>query len=118
MRVNAELFIAYIEQVLAPVLRRRDTVIMDNLPVHKVPAIRSAIEAAGAKLLYLPSYSPDLNPIEMVFAKMKAELRREAHRAIDALWRAPRPHRRSNYPDRVRQLHPTLRVLGVKLKTL
>ena len=86
--VNAELFIAYIEQVLVPALRRHDTVIMDNLPVHKVPAIRSAIEAVGAKLLYLPPYSPDLNPIEMVFAKMKAELRREAHRAIDALWRA------------------------------
>ena len=86
--VNAELFIAYIEQMLVPSLRADDIVIMDNLPVHKVPAVRRAIEAAGAQLLFLPAYSPDLNPIEMVFAKMKAKLRHEAHRCIDALWRA------------------------------
>src|SRR4051794_7620912 len=86
--VNAELFIAYIEQVLVPTLRADDIVIMDNLPVHKVPAVRRAIEAAGAQLLFLPPYSPDLNPIEMVFAKMKALLRHEAHRTVDALWRA------------------------------
>lgn len=86
--VNAELFIAYIEQVLVPSLRADDIVIMDNLPVHKVPAVRRAIEAAGAQLLFLPPYSPDLNPIEMVFAKMKAKLRQEAHRCVDALWRA------------------------------
>jgi transposase len=86
--VNAELFIAYIEQVLVPTLRVDDIVIMDNLPVHKVPAVRRAIEAAGAQLLFLPPYSPDLNPIEMVFAKMKAKLRQEAHRTVDALWRA------------------------------
>lgn len=86
--VNAELFTAYIEQVLVPTLRTKDIVIMDNLPVHKVPAVRRAIEAAGAQLLFLPPYSPDLNPIEMVFAKMKATLRHEAHRSVDALWRA------------------------------
>ena len=86
--VNAELFVAYIEQVLVPTLKVDDIVIMDNLPVHKVPAVRRAIEAAGAQLLFLPPYSPDLNPIEMVFAKMKAKLRYEAHRSIDALWRA------------------------------
>ena len=86
--VNAELFVAYIEQVLVPTLRSNDIVIMDNLPVHKVPAVRRAIEAAGAQLLFLPPYSPDLNPIEMVFAKMKAKLRHEAHRSVDALWRA------------------------------
>lgn len=73
--VNAELFTAYIEQVLVPMLRVDDIVIMDNLPVHKVPAVCRAIEAAGAQLLFLPPYSPDLNPIEMVFAKMKAKLR-------------------------------------------
>ena len=71
--VNAELFVAYIEQVLVPTLRSNDIVIMDNLPVHKVPAVRRAIEAAGAQLLFLPPYSPDLNPIEMVFAKMKGQ---------------------------------------------
>ncbi len=86
--VNAELFVAYIEQVLVPTLKVNDIVIMDNLPVHKVPAVRRAIEAAGAQLLFLPPYSPDLNPIEMVFAKMKAKLRHEAHRSVDALWRA------------------------------
>ena len=86
--VNAELFVAYVEQVLVPTLQLNDIVIMDNLPVHKVPAVRRAIEAAGAQLLFLPPYSPDLNPIEMVFAKMKAVLRREAIRSVDALWRA------------------------------
>jgi transposase len=86
--VNAELFVAYIEQVLVPTLKVDDIVIMDNLPVHKAPAVRQAIEAAGAQLLFLPPYSPDLNPIEMVFAKMKTKLRDEAHRSVDALWRA------------------------------
>src|SRR3954466_15903624 len=69
--VNAELFVAYVEQVLVPTLQLDDIVMMDNLPVHKVPAVRKAIEAAGAQLLFLPPYSPDLNPIEMVFAKMR-----------------------------------------------
>ena len=86
--VNAQLFVAYVEQVLVPTLQRDDIVIMDNLPVHKVPAVRRAIEAAGAQLLFLPPYSPDLNPIEMVFSKMKSVLRREANRSVDALWRA------------------------------
>ena len=86
--VNAELFTAYIEQVLVPMLQPDDIVIMDNLPVHKVPAVRRAIEAAGAQLIFLPPYSPDLNPIEMVFSQMKAKLRNEAHRSREALWRA------------------------------
>src|SRR4051794_23174151 len=86
--VNAEVVVAYVEQVLVPTLQLNDIVMMDNLPVHKVPAVRKAIEAAGAQLLFLPPYSPDLNPIEMVFAKMKAVLRREAIRSVDALWRA------------------------------
>ena len=81
-------FVAYVEQVLVPKLQHDDIVIMDNLPVHKVPAVRRAIEAAGAQLLFLPPYSPDLNPIEMVFSKMKSVLRREANRSVDALWRA------------------------------
>ena len=86
--VNAELFIAYIEQVLVPMLRVDDIVIMDNLPVHKAPAVRRAIEAAGAQLLFLPPYSPDLNPIEKMLSKLKAYLRRARARAVEALYDA------------------------------
>ena len=78
-------FLAYVEQVLAPALRRGDTVFMDNLRTHKVEGVREAIEAVGAKLRYLPAYSPDLNPIEMAFAKLKAALRKGAKRTVDAL---------------------------------
>ena len=86
--VNAELFTAYIQQVLVPTLQPGDIVIMDNLPVHKVTALRRAIEAQSPQLLILPPYSPELNPIEMVFSQMKAKLRQEAHRSVEALWRA------------------------------
>lgn len=86
--VNSELFVAYVEQELAPVLTRGDVVVMDNLPVHKAAGVHAAIEAAGAKLLFLPAYSPDLNPIEMVFAKIKSLLRAAAIRTVDALWNA------------------------------
>ena len=81
-------FLAYVEQVLVPELKPGDTVIMDNLPAHKVAGIRTAIEAAGASLLYLPPYSPDFNPIEMAFSKLKALLRKAAARNIDDLWEA------------------------------
>ena len=81
-------FLAYVRQVLVPTLRPDETVIMDNLPAHKVAGVREAIEAAGCRLLYLPSYSPDLNPIEMAFAKLKSILRAAAARTIDALWQA------------------------------
>ena len=81
-------FLAYVRQVLVPALRPGDTVVMDNLPAHKVTGVREAIEAAGCRLLYLPSYSPDLNPIEMAFAKLKAILRAAAARTVDALWNA------------------------------
>ncbi len=86
--VNGALFVAYLEQHLAPALTCGDVVIMDNLPVHKAAGVRIAIEAAGATLLFLPPYSPDLNPIEMVFSKMKAQLRAAAIRTVDALWNA------------------------------
>jgi transposase len=86
--VNGTLFVAYVEQQLATALRADDIVIMDNLAVHKIAGVRMAIEAAGAKLLYLPPYSPDLNPIEMVFAKLKSQLRAAAIRTVDALWNA------------------------------
>src|SRR5665648_1022938 len=71
-------FLAYIDQCLAPTLRRGDIVIIDNLPVHRGVAVQKAIEAARAKLLYLPKYSPDLNPIEQAFSKLKAHLRKAA----------------------------------------
>jgi len=83
-------FLAYVEQVLVPSLRHGDVVIMDNLPAHRRPAVRVAIEAAGARLLHLPPYSPDLNPIENAFAKLKAILRKVAAPAIDDLWDAIR----------------------------
>jgi transposase len=86
--MNGEAFKAYIEQVLVPELASGDIVVMDNLPAHKVTGIRESIEAAGAKLLYLPPYSPDFNPIEMAFAKLKALLRAAATRAIPDLWQA------------------------------
>lgn len=86
--INGEAFVAYVEQVLAPTLRRGDIVIMDRLGSHKVAGVREAIEGAGARLLYLPPYSPDLNPIEQAFAKLKALLRARALRTVDALWKA------------------------------
>ena len=82
--INAISFRAYIEQFLVPTLRPGDIVVMDNLSSHKAPAIRRAIRSAGAKLIFLPPYSPDLNPIEQVFAKLKTLLRRANARTIEA----------------------------------
>ena len=81
-------FLAWVEQMLAPTLRPGDLVVMDNLPAHKVAGVRPAIEACGARLLYLPPYSPDLNPIENAFAKLKAHVRKAAARTFAALERA------------------------------
>jgi transposase len=81
-------FRAYVEPMLVPTLVDGDIVVMDNLPAHKVGGVRDAIEAAGAALLYLPPYSPDFNPIELAFAKLKALLRGAAARTIPALWQA------------------------------
>jgi transposase len=89
--VDGEMFLAYIEQFLVPELQPGDTVIMDNLSSHKVAGIRSAIEAAGANLLYLPPYSPDMNPIEMAFSKLKSLLRAKALRTMEDLWKALGP---------------------------
>jgi transposase len=83
--INGETFRAYVEQFLAPTLAPGDIVIMDNLGSHKVAGVRQAIEATGATLCYLPPYSPDLNPIEQFFAKLKALLRKAAARTVDAL---------------------------------
>jgi transposase len=86
--MNGAAFVAYVEQALASTLRPGDIVIMDNLPAHRVSGVREAIEAAGGTRLFLPPYSPDFNPIEQLFAKLKALLRKAAARSIDALWRA------------------------------
>lgn len=85
--INGQSFTAYVEQVLVPCLQPGDIVVLDNLGSHKGNAARKAIEAAGAELRFLPPYSPDLNPIEQVFAKLKALLRRAAPRTRSALWK-------------------------------
>ena len=84
--MNGPIFRTYLERCLIPTLTPGDIVIMDNLSAHKVAGVREALEAAGAKLVYLPPYSPDLNPIEQLFAKLKALLRKAAARSIEALW--------------------------------
>lgn len=86
--INGESFLAYVQQVLVPTLKPGDIVILDNLSSHKVEGVRRAIEAAGAEIRHLPPYSPDLNPIEQMFAKLKALLRKIAARSVEALWTA------------------------------
>ena len=102
--INAQSFTDYVEQCLVPTLSPGDVVIMDNLSSHKKPAIRRAIRAVGARLLFLPPYSPDLNPIEQVFAKLKLLLRKAAERTVEASWQrigslldAFPPHECANY---------------------
>jgi transposase len=85
--INGPCFLAYIEQCLLPKLAPGDLVILDNLSSHKSPAVRAALERVGATLRFLPPYSPDLNPIEQVFAKLKALLRHAAERTVEATWR-------------------------------
>jgi transposase len=85
--VNGDLFLAYVEQQLAPTLREGDVVIMDNLSSHKKVGVREAIESVGATLLYLPPYSPDFNPIELAFAKFKWLLKSSAERTVEGLWK-------------------------------
>ena len=84
--INGPLFLAYVQQQLVPTLQPGDIVVMDNLGSHKVAGVRQAIERVGARVVYLPPYSPDFNPIEMVFAKLKHLLRKAAPRSVDALW--------------------------------
>ena len=102
--INGDWFEAYVAQVLVPELQPGDVVIMDNLGSHKGAAVRHAIREAGAKLLFLPPYSPDLNPIEQVFAKLKLLLRKAAERSVEATWQrigtlldAFPPHECANY---------------------
>jgi transposase len=84
--MNGEIFLAWLEQALIPTLAKGDIVVTDNLPTHRIASVRQLLEAAGIILLYLPPYSPDLNLIEMAFAKLKAMLRKAAERTIDGLW--------------------------------
>lgn len=102
--INGQGFTAYVEQFLVPTLKPGDIVIMDNLGSHKGKAVRAAIRAASAKLLFLPPYSPDLNPIEQVFAKLKTLLRKADERTVEATWtrigsllNAFQPHECANY---------------------
>ncbi len=85
--INGAAFRIYVEKALVPTLSPGDIVIMDNLGSHKGQAVRAAIHAAGARLLFLPPYSPDLNPIEQVFAKLKHLMRKAAERTLEALWK-------------------------------
>jgi transposase len=95
-------FRAYVAKVLIPELAPGDVVVMDNLPAHGVSGVRTAVEAAGATLLYLPPYSPDFNPIEMAFAKLKALLRGAAARTIPDLWDAIKSALAAFTPDECR----------------
>ncbi len=85
--INGAAFQVYVEKVLVPTLRPGDIVVMDNLGSHKGKAVRAAIQAAGARLLFLPPYSPDFNPIEQVFAKLKHLMRKAAERTVEATWK-------------------------------
>jgi transposase len=84
--MNGKVFLAYIQRFLCPTLRKGDIVIADNLSSHKVLGVRQAIEAVGATIIYLPPYSPDLNPIEKFFSKLKTHLRRASMRTLESLW--------------------------------
>ncbi len=102
--VNGQIFTAYVEQFLVPTLSAGDIVIMDNLGSHKGQAVRQAIRSVGARLLFLPPYSPDLNPIEQVFSKLKTLLRKAEERSVEATWQrigslldAFPPHECANY---------------------
>ena len=103
-------FLAYVEQVLVPTLRPGDVVVLDNLAVHKQPEVRAAIEAVGAQLRFLPPYSPDFNPIEQAFAKLKAFLRAARPRTFDHVVRADRGRAGPLHADRMPQLRPALRL--------
>ena len=84
--INGEVFLAYVEQQLIPTLRKGDIVVMDNLSSHKVTGVKEMIESVGAKVVYLPPYSPDFNPIENVFAKLKTLVRKAKMRTVETLW--------------------------------
>ena len=116
--INGESFLAYVEQLLVPALEPGDIVIMDNLGSHKGKAVRRAIRAAGAKLFFLPPYSPDLNPIEQVFAKLKTLLRKAAERTVEATWRRIGALLQAFSPASAQTTSPTQDMLQNKTVTL
>ena len=89
--VNGDIFTAFVKQVLVPTLKPGDLVVMDNLSAHKVQGVREEVESVGAGVVYLPPYSPDFNPIELAFSKLKHMIRSEEHRTQQALWRNMQP---------------------------
>jgi transposase len=101
--MDGSAFRTYVDKVLVPELRKGDVVVMDNLPAHKVAGVEQAIRRAGAGVLYLPPYSPDLNPIEQLFAKLKALLRKAGTRTKKALWDIFRPLLETFNPDECRR---------------
>ncbi|CTQ63490.1 hypothetical protein LA5095_06319 [Roseibium album] len=111
-------FLAYVEQVLVPTLKPHDIVIMDNLPAHKPVAIREAIEKAGAKLRFLPPYSPDFNPIEMAFSKLKAILKGAACRTIEELCKPSEAQSTGSNQSNVRTTSMPLDMTPYDVKTL
>ncbi len=116
--INRDAFLPYVEQVLVPELRPGDTVVMDNLSSHKSPVVRDWIEAAGASLLYLPPYSPDFNPIEQAFSKLKAHLRKAAERTIHGLWTAMAGSSTSTRPRNAQTTSPTAATMQTDRKPL
>ena len=108
--IDTVTFRAYVEQVLVPTLRPGDVVILDNLAVHKHPEVRTAIEHAGARLRFLPPYSPDFNPIELAFAKLKAFLRAARPRSFDDVCQLMRTALALFLPDRMHELCSALRI--------
>ena len=96
--MNGDLFVAYFKQVLLPTLRPGDIVVMDNLSAHKRSEVRTLIEGAGCLLLYLPPYSPDMNPIELAFSKLKSLLRKAGKRTVDGLWESRARHSTPSHP--------------------
>ena len=108
--MDGSAFLAYVEQVLVPTLRKRNIVFMDNVRTHKVAGVREAIEAAGAELRYLPAYSPDLNPIENAYAKIKSDLRKGAARTVHALWKLVGRSLQGDCAIRMRRLLQTRRL--------
>jgi len=116
--INRLAFQAYVEQVLVPELSPGDIVVMDNLSSHKGPAVCQAIAATGARLLYLPPYSPDFNPIENAFAKLKALLRKAAEPTVDGLWDAIGHTSTSSRPANVPTTSPQLDTSRIKTNPL
>lgn len=108
---NREVFLAYLERVLCPRLKPGDMVVMDNLSSHKVAGVRELIEAAGAELIYLPTYSPDFNPIEQCWSKLKQALRSAQARSVDALQQAISAAIPTNLPRQRTSLVPSLRTI-------